>query len=339
MSTRRSLLAALAALILVPGTLLMNGGPAHAADFTLRLNHTLPAAHLRNRHAELFKQVLAKATDGAVDVQIFPAGQLYGNDQDAIKAVRSGAIEGAMVTPGDLSLFDPAFSIFEMPFFATDYKQIDALEEGPVGQEILAGLEKIGLKGLAYTDAGSAIILNSKHPVNKPADLEGLRIRASAGALQVKGFALLGASAIQLPFGEVAPSLQRGMIDAVYTTPSAAAAGKLGKQAKYVTWTKQQFFNPAIIVNLAWWNSLPKDKQASILAAMPAFMREASKMNQDDELKSIATLKSQGAEVIEMSADAKAALKAKLKPLYDEYRGKIGNEIFDKASKAVEAAE
>jgi C4-dicarboxylate-binding protein DctP len=339
MSTRRTLLAAFAALVLVPGALLAKDGPATAADFTLRLNHTLPAAHLRNKHAELFKQMVAKATNGTVDVEIFPAGQLYGNDQDAIKAVRSGAIEGAMVTPGDLSLFDPAFSIFELPFFANDYKQIDALEDGPVGQEILAGLAKIGLKGLAYTDAGSAIIINNKHPVSNPADLKGLRIRASAGALQVKGFELLGASAIQLPFGEVAPSLQRGMIDGVYTTPSAAAAGKLGQQAKYVTWTKQQFFNPAIIVNLAWWNSLPKDKRSAIMAVMPAFMREASKMNQDDEQKSIAALKQQGAEVSDLSPEAKAALKAKLQPLYDEYSGKIGKDIFDKASKAVQAAE
>ena len=121
---------------------------AHAADFTLRLNHTLPAAHLRNRHAELFKQAVEKASNGTVEVQIFPAGQLYKNDQDAIKAVRSGAIEGAMVTPGDLSLFEPSFSLYELPFFVTSYKQIDALEDGPIGQEFSIASKRSESRGL-----------------------------------------------------------------------------------------------------------------------------------------------------------------------------------------------
>ena len=339
MSNRRSVLLALAALATMGGASFSLAATARAADFTLRLNHTLPAAHLRNRHAELFKQYVDKASNGTVDVQIFPAGQLYKNDQDAIKAVRSGAIEGAMVTPGDLSLFDPAFSIFELPFFATSYEQIDALETSDVGRQILYGLEKVGLKGLAYTDAGSAVVMNNKRPFKQLSDLSGLRIRASAGALQVKGFELLGASAIQLPFGEVAPSLQRGMIDGVYTTASAAASGKLGQQAKYVTWTKQQFFNPAIVVNLDWWNGLPQETRDAIMAGMPGFMKEASQMNQEDETKSIESLKAAGAEVIDLPDDAKAEIKKKLQPLLDEYRGKIGGEIFDAAAKIVDSVQ
>ncbi len=330
----------LLAAAVIAGTIPLGIGlpAAHAADFTLRLNHTLPAAHLRNRHAELFKQAVEKASNGAVEVQIFPAGQLYKNDQDAIKAVRSGAIEGAMVTPGDLSLFEPSFSLYELPFFVTSYKQIDALEDGPIGQEIFDRLEKIGIKGLAYTDAGSSVVMNSKHPINGAADFAGLRIRASAGALQVKGFELLGASAIQLPFGEVAPSLQRGLIDGVFTSVAAAAAGKLGEQAKYVTWTRQQFFNPAIIVNLDWWNKIPEATRDAILAAMPAFTEGARQINLDDETKSLEALKSQGAEVIELKPDAEAAIKDTLQPLYTEYRPKIGEDLYDRAKEVVDAA-
>ena len=102
-------------------------GQVLAAEFTLRLNHTLPAVSIRQIHAELFRDAVAKSTGGRVEAQIFPAGQLYRNDQEAIKALRSGSVEGAMVTTGDLALFEPAFNIYEAPFLYRDYAQLEAV--------------------------------------------------------------------------------------------------------------------------------------------------------------------------------------------------------------------
>ena len=180
--------------------------------------------------------------------------------------------------------------------------------------------------------------MNSRHPINGAADFAGLRIRASAGALQVKGFELLGASAIQLPSAKSPLRCQRGLIDGVFTSVAAAAAGKLGEQAKYVNVTRQQFFNPAIIVNLDWWNKISKATRDAILAAMPAFTDGARQINLDDETKSLEALKSQGAEVIELKPDAEAAIKDTLQPLYTEYRPKIGEDLYDRAKEAVDAA-
>ncbi len=317
----------------------VGSGPstAAAADFTLRLNHTLPTTHLRQHDAELFKQMVAKATNNRVDVQIFPAGQLYKSDTDAIKAVRGGAIEGAMVTTGDLALFVPAFNLYETPFLISNYKQLDAVLDSPVSAQILAKLEPIGVKGLVHTNAGSAIVLHRQRPIHTADDMQGMRLRASAGQMQIKAFAALQASAIQLPFGDIAPSLERGVIDGVLSTPSAFAATKLGGMVKYGTWTQQQLFPPVIIVNLAWWNKLPPDLQNAINGILKDYERQTRQMNADEEAKALEDLRAQGVSIVQLDAAGVASFKAKLAPLYADAKRLIGESLYDEAVKVIDA--
>jgi len=312
--------------------------PAQAADFTLRLSHSLPAAHLRQKHAELLRATLARASDNRIEVQIFPAGQLYRRDDDAIKAVRSGAIEGAMVTGGDLSLFEPSFTLYEAPFLIGNYRQLDALTDSAVGREILGRLERVGIKGLVYTDAGSAIIGNKLRPINSVDDFKGMRLRASAGQLQIQAFQLLGVSAIQLPFGEVAPSLQRGVIDGILSTPSASAAGRIGTLTRYGTWTRQQFFVPVVALNLAWWNRLPADIRSRIEAALPAFTAEARRLNLAEETAALETLKQQGMQITELSDAARAAFRERLAPVYASVRQHVGEDLYRRALAVIDSA-
>ncbi len=310
-----------------------------AAEFTLRLNHSLPTAHLRQTHAELLAKTIDDVTNGAVEVKIFPAGQLYKKDADAINAVRSGSLEGAMVSGAALSLFEPGFELLELPFLITSYAELNAVLDSAVGGKILLGLENVGLKGLVYTPAGSSIILNSIRPLKDVSDFKGLRLRSSAGKIQIESFKLLGASGITLPFGEVAPALQRGTIDGVYTSVAAAAAGKLGEQAKYATWTKQQFFSPVIILNLDWFKNLPAEHAKAIEEAMPGYYKQALKINQDAEAVSLISLKGQGTEVLEaLAPDAKQRMVDQLTPLHREYREKVSAELFDEIVAAVSSA-
>ncbi|MSP96467.1 MAG: TRAP transporter substrate-binding protein [Betaproteobacteria bacterium] len=312
-------------------------GPATAADFTLRLNHTLPAVSIRQTHAELFRDAVAKASAGRVEVQIFPAGQLYRNDQDAIKALRSGSVEGAMVTTGDLSLFEPSFNLYEAPFLYRDYAHLDAVIDSPVGKAVFDRLERLGLKALAHTNAGSAALLTRPRPVRSVDDLKGMRLRASAGQIQIKAFDLMGVSSIQLPFPDVPPSLERGVIDGMVSTPAAAASAKLGEITKYVTWTRHQLFPPVVAVNLAWWNRLPQDVRDGILKAMPEFTREARRINIEAEKQAMDALRKQGATVIELSPAGQQGFRARLEPIYAEVRQRVGPELYDQALKVLDS--
>jgi C4-dicarboxylate-binding protein DctP len=280
---------------------------------------------------------VAKATGGRVEVQIFPAGQLYRSDQDAIKAVRSGAVEGGMVTTGDLSLFEPSFNLYEAPFLYRDYAQLDAVIDSPVGAKVFERLERVGLKALAHTDAGSAVLMTKARPVRNVDDLKGLRMRASAGQVQIRTFELMGVSSIQLPFPDVPSSLERGVIDGLVSTPAVAASAKLGEVAKYVTWTRHQLFPPVVVVNAAWWNALPPDVRSAIQNAMPGFVKDSRRINLAAETEALDALRKQGATVIELTPAGQQSFRAKLEPIYADLRQRVGPELYDQAVKMVES--
>ena len=312
---------------------------ADAADYTLRLNHTLPAAHLRQKDAELFREMVGKATNGRVDVQIFPAGQLFKSDQEAIKAVRSGAIEGAMVTTGDLAQFVPAFNLYETPFLITSYAQLNAVLDSPISAEILAKLDPLGIKGLVHTNAGSAIIATHSRAVTKPEDMKGIRLRAAAGKIQIRALELLGASAIQLPVADIAPALERGTVEGLLSTPSAFADMQIGSIAKYGTWTSQQFFPPVIIVNAAWWKQLPDDLRSAITGMLKEYEQKTRALNLQEEDKAITSLKAQGVAVARLDPAGLAAFQKTLAPMLADARDQIGPDLFDRAQKVIQSAQ
>ena len=82
----------------------------------------------------------------------------------------------------------------------------------------------------------------------------------------------------------------------------AAASAKLGEITKNVAWTRHQLFPPVVVVNLAWWNRLPKEVRDGISGAMPAFTLEARRINLEAEKQALETLRKQGATVTELSA-------------------------------------
>ena len=101
--TRRALVGALAAAQWLPR-------PARAAEFTLKLGNNMTMTHPMNVHAAHAAERIAKATDGRVELQLFPSSQL-GSDTDMLGQVRSGALEFFCCSGLILSTLVPVASI------------------------------------------------------------------------------------------------------------------------------------------------------------------------------------------------------------------------------------
>src|SRR6185369_3770344 len=65
---------------------------ARAAEFNLKYGNDLPAAHPINKRAAEACDAIRSATNGRVDIQIFPNSQL-GGSTDMLSQVRSGALD------------------------------------------------------------------------------------------------------------------------------------------------------------------------------------------------------------------------------------------------------
>src|ERR1035437_4059551 len=93
-------------------------GRARAAT-TIRWATVLPVSHPEVAMMNKVAAALKEQTSGAVDIQIFPSGQL-GSSQDIIASTSSGATQMVIEGAAQFGQFVPPFSIIEAPYIWRD---------------------------------------------------------------------------------------------------------------------------------------------------------------------------------------------------------------------------
>src|SRR5690606_24738510 len=95
-------------------------------------------------------------------------------------------------------------------------------------------------------------------------DLQGMKIR-SYDKSSTDVFAAVGMNPVQLPWGDVIPSLAAGAIEAVATSSPSAVDGSFWELLEYGYPTRQTWNTNVISVNLDAWKSLSKKQQDAIV--------------------------------------------------------------------------
>jgi len=290
------------------------------------------------RWAELVKE----KTQGRIVVKQYPGTSLVGGDQTKeYTAIRQGAIDMAIGSTINWSPQVKELNIFAMPFLMPDYKAIDALTQGEVGREIFRILESKDTVPLAWGENGFRELSNSKHPVRKPEDLKGLKIRVVGSPLFLETFAALGANPTQMSWADAVPALSSGAVDGQENPLTVYTVAKLATAAnqKYLTiWG--YVADPLIfVVNKEVWNSWsPADQKAVREAAIQAgkenviLARKGLIPPNDTLLKEI---KASGVNVSSLTLKEKEVFKKATRSVYDKWARQIGPELVKKAEQAV----
>lgn len=203
---RKSLLATLIGLALCSTVNLAQ------AEQTLRLAHASSTDSLINQAMIRFAAEVDTATKGDLKVQIYPDGQL-GDEAPIVDSVGAGAIDIGL--GGSTDAIDPKLNALSLPFLFKDAASVHAYLDSPAGKKFLGMGQDKGFVMLAALDSGFRQFANSKHPINKPADLAGLKIRTPPNPVILATIKQLGALGQSIPFGEVYTSLQSGVVDGV----------------------------------------------------------------------------------------------------------------------------
>jgi TRAP-type C4-dicarboxylate transport system substrate-binding protein len=154
-----------------------------AADVTMRVGHLNPADPFESHSGAMtaiFKSLVESASGGAIEVKLFPNGQL-GKDNEVIQQVRDGIVESTISSAGGIAQHYPLVGVFDIPFafpnIAVANRVID--QRSAFGKKFTGGLEaKTGLKVLGMIDSGGFFAFsNSEHPIKTVDDMKGLKIR------------------------------------------------------------------------------------------------------------------------------------------------------------------
>ena len=266
--------------------LLTVSGPAAGAATELKLGVVTKPGSAQNIVAGKFKDLLEKRAPGRYTVKIFHSKSI-GNETEILQQIQMNTIQLGVITGGPFDTFDPIVRVINYPFLFKNYEQVDQVLDGPIGQAILKELEKVGFKGLAFSENGFRNLTNNRRPVKSAADVKGLKIRVMASALHKAIWQALGANPTPMPW-PIYTELEQGVIDGEENPLWVMQVYKFYEIQKYMTMTRHVYSPHIDVASLNWWQGLPPADRKLIRACM---VEAARFQRADNRAKNAARLK------------------------------------------------
>ncbi|SFR45457.1 TRAP transporter substrate-binding protein [Litoreibacter janthinus] len=227
--TRRTALASMGAALATPALV----SRASAAEVTLRLHHFLPpVAPMHSRFFEVWAAELAEASEGAIEVQIFPAMQLGGRPPQLADQVRNGICDIAWTLPVYTPDRFPVAETMSNPFMVTNAEKTSVALHTLMDE--FGADDYRGMKPLAFHTHDGGKLHTRDAPVLSAADLQGLKLRAPNQATgdMLAGF---GAEVVFFPVTEMVSGLSSGVIDGCCLPYEVVPAFKLQELTSFTS--------------------------------------------------------------------------------------------------------
>ena len=109
-----------------------------------------------------------------------------------IEAVQLGTLDVVNTSTGPVGNFVPEVKIVGIPFLFRDYDHARRVLDGPIGQDLLTKFPAKGLVALSWTENGFRHMTNNKHPIVKPEDASGLKMRTMENKVHIDGYKAFG---------------------------------------------------------------------------------------------------------------------------------------------------
>lgn len=293
-------------------------------QMVLKLAENQPEDYPTTLGAKEFARLVKEKTDGRIKIKVYAGGQL-GDEKSVIEQVQLGTIDLARVNATPLTEFSDSIGVLSMPFLFRSEEHKWKVFNGDIGQELLNSLKSSNMIGLAYYDSGARSFYNSQHPIKKPEDLKGLKIRVQQSEMAIDMVEALGASATPMAFEEVYSGIQTGVIDgAENNIPSYFTTGHY-EVAKYYTINKHSSVPEIVIASSKLWDKLSDKDQQLIQEAA----NESVKLQRKEWKKlveaSLKKIKANGNEIIKI--DDTSAWREAVQSVYDKYGDQFGDMI------------
>ena len=244
------------------GILALGKAPAfaQAQPKKLIIAHIVPPPESGAIALEWFAKAMTERSNGELLVE-FHGGTLLTKEIDVLNAVKSGNI--AMGTPsGAAATIFPEMGVFLVGYLISSYDQAYKLLNGKVGDQLdKIFQEKYGVKVMYYFDYGFRHVWNSRHQINTPHDLRGLKIRTQPSKVFTDTVNGIGAVAVPLGWNEVITAAQQGVIDGADLPVVNMVPLKAYEVSKYYSLTGHNYGSTLVAMNLAMWNGLTPAQQ------------------------------------------------------------------------------
>jgi len=270
----KRLSAALAVAGLVAPALLLapwraSGAPAGASSSGALVIKIASIAPVRSPWDKALQKVAnewERLSNGAVQVRIFPGGTA-GSEQDMIRKMRLGTIQGGVFSTMGLAKVDNAMTVLCIPFLFHSREEFNAVFER-MKPAFEKSIQERGFRTIMWTLAGWVNFF-SKKPVITPDDLKALKISVTSDFPEIEQvWRRMGYEAVSCDSGDLMIQLQSGAVTALYLPALVAGAGQYFALAPHMLTASLAPLVGGLIFSEKAWASIPADLRQPFLDAV-----------------------------------------------------------------------
>jgi TRAP-type transport system periplasmic protein len=287
------------------------GGPPTGKSenkVTIRLASPFKPGHTLVEASEKFKELVAKESNGKIDVQVQPGA---GSEEEINDWCSQGKVEMQATGGRPLEVSAPKYFFFNAPFVMKDFDHFMRVWKGPLGDSAREQVEKNGSQkylGIVYRGLRQT---TSKKPIYTPADIYGLKLRLPTVKTWIAVWKELGADPVPIPLPELFKSLKEGKAEASEGDLPQIASFKLNEVQSFLTLTNHLVQTGGILINQPFLMGLSKEDQSLIVKAGAQASDWANEKIKQDEKRLLIELQRKGMQVVIPDAES---LREKGKP-------------------------
>jgi tripartite ATP-independent transporter DctP family solute receptor len=299
-----------------------------AAAQQLRIASNFPTQHTSSVAMEQFKADVEAATKKQLTVDLFPAMQL-GGAQENVDQVRSGAIFGTVIGAAFLSRTVPEISALSVPFLFTGREQAFRVVDGKVGKLIAERLETKGFHLHGFMELGSRNVSNNKQQIKALADFKGLKIRLQPDDIHLATFRALGANPVAMDIKEVYSALQQGVLDGQENPYAVIRDRNFNQVQRFLTGTGHFFDFIIVVSNKKRFDGLKPGVQKEILNSMKKAVARQREDAAKADLEALEELKKRGMQFEQASPPLVAEMRKATAGVLDLLKKKVDPKLVD----------
>lgn len=160
-----------------------------------------------------FRDLMSTYSNGEIEIQLFPNGAL-GSEQEMVQNARLGTLDMAIVAINNITPFAPSVGVLTLPYLIQDHYDAVKVTTGALGKSWSdAAIKEAGVRMLGWCYSNFRVLTNSKRPVKKLEDLQGLVVRVPKNAIMIDTYKAWGINPTPMAWDETFTALQQKVVD------------------------------------------------------------------------------------------------------------------------------
>jgi TRAP-type transport system periplasmic protein len=277
--------------------LVISAGTADA--FTLKIASGAPESSPWGRALNRIAAEWREISGGQVTLQVFH-NAIAGEENDIIRKMRIGQIQGALFTSSALALLSDEIFALSAPVLIRSDEELDYVFER-LRPDIEESIEGNQFEVIGWSKAGWVKFF-ANEPIRRPSDLKDLTLAVADDQPQTaRAFRRIGYEVVPVRQNALLTSLNSGMVDAFYASPIGAAGFQWFARAKNMLDLEVAPFLGSFVVTQRSWRRVPDDIKPDLVASVERRARELGTAVNELESEAVETMSEYGLNVIELS--------------------------------------